>query len=129
MIEDTTAASLPGREAIVGLGPVGEAYTRGLWLHSTLAVRWQGHAEDTYDDQSQLIGLVGQSVWVRERKPSRRREKKVARKKLWCDPWMRVRVLSSKMPNLPAWRRGSGTSQKSYDVVLRLASGQCQAVS
>ncbi|MGC9259480.1 MAG: hypothetical protein ACP5I8_05285 [Phycisphaerae bacterium] len=98
MIEDTTAASFLGREAIVGLGPVGEACTRSLWLHGTLAVRWQGHAEDPYDDQSQLIiGLAGQSVWVPERKPSRRREKKAVRKNLWCDPWMRVRVLSSKM--------------------------------
>ena len=45
MIEDTTAASFPMREAAVGLGPVGEDYTRGFWLHSTLAVRWQGHPE------------------------------------------------------------------------------------
>ena len=81
LIEDTTVASFPGREDTVGLGPVGEAYTRGFWLHSTLAVRWQCHAEDPYDDQSQLIGLAGQSVWVRDPKQSRRREKKAARLK------------------------------------------------
>jgi hypothetical protein len=76
MIEDTTAASFPTREAAVGLGPVGEDYTRGFWLHSTLAVRWQCHPEDPYADQSQLIGLAGQSVWVRDIKKSRRKEKK-----------------------------------------------------
>ncbi len=79
MIEDTTAASFPTREAAVGLGPVGEDYTRGFWLHSTLAVRWQGHPEDPYEDQSQLIGLAGQSVWVRDITKSRRKEKKADR--------------------------------------------------
>ena len=79
MIEDTTAASFPMREAAVGLGPVGEDYTRGFWLHSTLAVRWQGHPEDPYEDQSQLIGLAGQSVWVRDITKSRRKEKKADR--------------------------------------------------
>jgi len=40
LIEDTTVAAFNSRTRAGGLGPIGESYTLGFWLHNTLAVRW-----------------------------------------------------------------------------------------
>ena len=44
MIEDSTTLAFAGRSASVGLGPIGDDYTQGLWMHSTLAVRARADA-------------------------------------------------------------------------------------
>lgn len=70
LIEDTTAVSYPGLKRAEGLGPIGDAYTRGLWAHQTLVVKADGSG-----GVRQLLGLLGQRVWARseERDPRRRR--------------------------------------------------------
>lgn len=60
LIEDTTTLAYHGRPAAAGLGPIGDAYTQGLWMHSTLAVRADWEREDFT-----LLGLLGQKVWTR----------------------------------------------------------------
>ena len=71
LIEDTTALEYHGLEQARGLGPIGESYTRGFWLHSTLAVRW-----DQGEDQCEVLGLAGQKAWAREWvRPKRRKSK------------------------------------------------------
>ncbi len=35
LIEDTTAIAYPGLKQASGLGPIGEDFTRGYWLHIT----------------------------------------------------------------------------------------------
>jgi hypothetical protein len=68
LIEDTTTLAYPGLEQARGLGPIGESYTRGFWLHSTLALRWEESS-----DTCQVLGLAGQQSWARptERPPGR----------------------------------------------------------
>ena len=66
LIEDTTTLEYHGLKQAQGLGPIGESYTRGFWLHSTLAVRWDEQA-----DAVQVLGLAGQQSWARA--PTRRR--------------------------------------------------------
>ena len=60
LVEDTTALEYQGLEQAQGLGPIGEAFTRGFWLHSTLALRW-----DEPLDQCEVLGLAGQKAWAR----------------------------------------------------------------
>ena len=60
LIEDSTTVAYPGRPATRGLGPIGEGFTRGLWVHSTLVVK-----RDWAQGQSELLGLLGQRVWAR----------------------------------------------------------------
>ncbi len=60
MIEDTTTTNFQGLKEATGLGPIGESYTQGLWVHSCLAV-----ALDEQANQAQVLGLLGQQVWAR----------------------------------------------------------------
>jgi hypothetical protein len=60
LIEDSSVLAYPGLKQTRGLGPIGEDYTRGLWMHSTLVVKM-----DWEKDQQELLGLLGQRVWAR----------------------------------------------------------------
>lgn len=60
LIEDTTAAAFNSRTQASGLGPIGESYTLGFWLHNTLAVRW-----DPQLDRCDVLGLAAQQAWSR----------------------------------------------------------------
>jgi hypothetical protein len=62
LIEDTTTLAYPDAAGTRGLGPIGEDYTRGLWVHSTLVVK-----ADWETNHRALLGLLGQRVWVRPR--------------------------------------------------------------
>lgn len=76
LIEDTTAISYPNLKQAKGLGPIGEDFTRGYWLHSTLAVRWKQSGVSERPDQCWPIGLVHQQAWARsEQRPDRRKSK------------------------------------------------------
>jgi hypothetical protein len=70
IIEDSMAAAYPGLAATEGLGPIGEGYTRGLWVHNTLVVKvdWQ-------TGQQALLGLLGQRVWARPPESTKKRKK------------------------------------------------------
>lgn len=71
LIEDTTALEYQGLEQAQGLGPIGEPFTRGFWLHSTLAVRWDEQA-----NACEVLGLAGQKAWAREASRPKRRKSK-----------------------------------------------------
>jgi hypothetical protein len=60
LIEDSTTAGFPGLTQAKGLGPIGKSSTRGLWLHSNLALRW-----DELSDSCDILGLLGQQAWAR----------------------------------------------------------------
>jgi hypothetical protein len=72
LIEDTTSAEFHGLKNAKGLGPIGESYTRGFFLHSTLAVRWEESS-----DHCRILGLSAQRAWARplERPAGRRNGK------------------------------------------------------
>jgi hypothetical protein len=71
LIEDTTTLEYHGLKRAGGLGPIGESYTRGFWLHTALAVRW-----DEAADRCRVLGLAGQRAWARPPKRPRRRKGK-----------------------------------------------------
>ena len=53
--QDTTAANFTSHDDTEGLGPIGPAYTRGLFIHSCLAGRTDGTP----------LGLLYQKYWAR----------------------------------------------------------------
>jgi hypothetical protein len=81
LIEDTTAIAYPGLQQARGLGPIGEDYTRGFWLHNTLAVRWeppppeaQARSGGGGRDRCWPLGLAHQQAWARPaQRPARRK--------------------------------------------------------
>jgi hypothetical protein len=74
LIEDTTTAAFHSRTRANGLGPIGESFTLGFFLHNTLAVRW-----DEDSNHCQVLGLHGQKIWARP--PTVRHRKRQGRKK------------------------------------------------
>ena len=70
LIEDSTTAGFPGLTQASGLGPIGKSSTRGFWIHSTLALRWDESA-----DSCDILGLAAQQVWARPpQRPAGRRK-------------------------------------------------------
>jgi Transposase Tn5 dimerisation domain/Transposase DDE domain len=69
LIEDSTTAGFPGLTQAAGLGPIGKSSTRGLWLHSNLAMRW-----NELSDSCDILGLLDQQAWARPPRPSGRRK-------------------------------------------------------
>jgi len=80
LIEDTTELDYSSHRRCRGLGQIGNQYGRGLWLHSTLAVR-----VDAWDlnhcPEVTVVGAAGQKCWAR-RGPSRRQQKERWRQRL-----------------------------------------------
>lgn len=64
LIEDTTALEYHSRWACAGLGPIGEEFTQGFWLHSTLAARCDGWDEGGAA-KLRVLGLFDQQAWAR----------------------------------------------------------------
>lgn len=70
LIEDSSTVDFHGLEAATGLGPIGESYTRGLWMHSALVVR-----TDQAGQQEEVLGFLGQQLWARPlERPVKRRK-------------------------------------------------------
>jgi hypothetical protein len=76
LIEDTTGLSYPNRPATSGLGPLGQGLPRGLWMHSTLALRVGPDLSG-----AEVLGLLGQRVWARPAERPRGRPKSHGRGK------------------------------------------------
>jgi hypothetical protein len=72
--QDTTSLDFTSLGATAGLGPLESRYTRGLFLHSALALTPQGTP----------LGLLGQQYWARQEaeqgKRAQRRQKEIAQK-------------------------------------------------
>ena len=80
LIDDTTDLDYSSHPRCRGLGQIGNQYGRGLWLHSTLAVR-----VDAWDlnhcAEVTVVGVAGQKCWARTG-PSRRKQKERWRQRL-----------------------------------------------
>jgi len=63
-IEDTSDLDYSSHTACQGLGQIGNEYGRGLWLHSTLAVRVSAW-DLNQCPQTQVVGLAAQKCWAR----------------------------------------------------------------
>jgi len=78
LVEDTTDLNFSGHEGVEGLGPIGDGRGRGMYVHSTLALkvhRWDA------DQQPQVtaLGLLGQQCWVRKEPTGADTETKASR--------------------------------------------------
>ncbi len=62
-MEDTTQLDFTSHEAARDLGRIGDDGGRGLWLHSTLALRIEGWT--AHEPAVTLLGLAAQRCWVR----------------------------------------------------------------
>jgi hypothetical protein len=77
-VEDTTELDFSSHPAAEDLGPIGDGRGRGLFAHSTLAMRmdrWNAEQEP----QVTVTGLAAQHCWVRPRQPRAGRETKAER--------------------------------------------------
>ncbi len=66
-IEDTTELDYSRHPRTEQLGFIGNGRGRGIWLHSTLAVRVEGWKSEE-QPEGVAVGLLGQSSWIRTQK-------------------------------------------------------------
>lgn len=79
LVEDTTDLDFTSHYMMEELGPIGDGRGRGMYLHTTLALRIEGWKQQ--EPQVSLLGLAGQRVWTREPKTADRLEPKAERLK------------------------------------------------
>lgn len=77
-VEDTTELDYSSHPAAEGLGLIGNGGGRGLWVHSTLAMRIDRWNEQQ-EPQVTVSGLAAQTCWVR-REPARAAHEKKKRR-------------------------------------------------
>jgi hypothetical protein len=91
LLEDTTELSWSGKQAIAGLGPIGNsaAGLQGFFLHTVLGVRWQdAPPANSTRRPVEVLGLGDQQYYVRTpcRKPresSQERLKRARESQVW----------------------------------------------
>jgi len=98
LLEDTTELSWSGKQAIAGLGPIGNsaAGLQGFFLHTVLGVRWQD-APPTNSTRRpvEVLGLGDQQYYVRTpcrrpRESSQERLKRDRESQVWPQASQRV---------------------------------------
>ncbi len=67
-IEDTTTLDFSHHPALTDIGRIGDDHGRGFFVHSTLALRVEW--VDKTSPKLTLLGLAGQSCWVRSDEPT-----------------------------------------------------------
>lgn len=90
LIEDTTELDYSSHRRTQQLGYIGNGRGRGIWLHSTLAVRVEGWKSDE-EPEGIAVGLLGQASWIRTQKGLREqnwRERMLRRRE--SDRWAKV---------------------------------------
>jgi len=77
-VEDTTAMDYSSHPAAKDLGPIGNGRQRGLYVHSTLAMRIDAWTA-TQEPQVTIAGVAAQHCWVRTKRKATARETRSAR--------------------------------------------------
>jgi len=77
-LEDTTELDFSSRAAVKDLGAIGDGNGQGLFVHSTLALQIESWGPD-HQPEGTLLGLAGQSCWVRIQYRAATDEKKAHR--------------------------------------------------
>ncbi len=77
-VEDTTALDFSSHPAAEDLGLIGDGGGRGLFIHSTLALRIHSWSVD-HEPQVTISGLAAQHCWVRTQYKASAKEKKAKR--------------------------------------------------
>jgi transposase-like protein len=98
LLEDTTELSWSGKQAIAGLGPIGNsaAGLQGFFLHTVLSVRWTETSQANSKRQPvEVIGLGDQQYYVRTpcrqpRESSQERLRRARESQVWTQASQRV---------------------------------------
>ena len=77
LIEDTTVLDFTAHQKARGFGWVGDEWSLGMFLHSTLAVRVEAWNLEQCPEVS-VVGLLGQHSWIREHEPRKGKESRRA---------------------------------------------------
>ena len=86
IIEDTTDLDYTKHDTIQGLGPIGDGKGKGLWLHSSLAMRVENWTLEQRPEGT-LVGLLHQQCLRPQRKPKgETRGERLSRKRK-SDKW------------------------------------------
>ena len=103
LIEDTTELDYSSHRRTEQLGFIGNGRGRGLWLHSTLAVRLEGWKTDE-EPEGVAVGLLGQTSWIRTQKGLRHQNwrQRMARPRE-SDRWARVLTQVGRRPPGCRW--------------------------
>lgn len=73
LIEDTTSLDFTTHRKARGFGWVGDEWSLGLFLHTTLALRVEAW-DLKQSPEVRVVGLVGQQCWVRDHAPRKGKE-------------------------------------------------------
>jgi hypothetical protein len=127
LLEDPTELSWSGKQAIAGLGPIGNsaAGLQGFFLHTVLSVRWPDTPQDNSKRQPvEVIGLGDQQYDVRTpcrqpRESSQERLKRARESQVWPQASQRV-------GRAPAGVRWVRVADREADIYEYLVS--CQAL-
>ena len=65
LVEDTTDVDYSSHEHCEGLGQIGNQYGRGLWLHTTLALKVEAWDLEQCPEVT-VLGVAGQKCWARK---------------------------------------------------------------
>src|SRR3954463_10086332 len=91
LLEDTTELSWSGKQAIAGLGPIGNsaAGLQGFFLHTVLSVRWPDAPQDNSKRRPvEVLGIGDQQYYVRTpcrrpRESSQERLRRARESQVW----------------------------------------------
>jgi Transposase DNA-binding len=127
LVEDTTELSWSGKQAIAGLGPIGNSAVglQGFFLHTVLSVRWPDTSQDTSKRQPvEVIGLGDQQYYVRTpcrqpRESSQERLKRARASQVWPQSSHRV----GRAPDGVRWVRVADREADIYEYLV-----SCQAL-
>jgi Transposase DNA-binding/Transposase DDE domain len=123
LIEDTTVLDFTNRQKARGFGWVGDEWSLGLFLHTTLAVRVEAWDLEQSPEVN-VVGLFAQHSWVREHAP---RKGKESRRALLQRPresqrWARALEEVSPPPAEATWIYVADRESDIYEVFARCAS-------
>jgi Transposase DNA-binding/Transposase Tn5 dimerisation domain len=127
LLEDTTELSWSGKQAIAGLGPIGNSAVglQGFFVHTVLGVRWPDAPQDHSKRRPvEVVGLGDQQYYVRTpcrrpRESSQERLKRDRESQVWPQASQRV-------GRAPAGVRWIRVADREADIYEYLVS--CQAL-
>jgi len=125
LVEDTTELDFSSHLAALDLGRIGDDHGRGLFLHSTLALRVE-RWNDSLEPEVTVLGLMGQHWWARtaptigkgkERKQDRLRRKRESQR------WAAVVGEVGRPPAGARWTFIADRESDIYEVFERCQDG------
>jgi hypothetical protein len=122
LLEDTTELSWSGKQAIAGLGPIGNsaAGLQGFFVHTVLSVRWPETSQEHRERQPvEVLGLGDQHYDVRTpcrqpRESSQERLKRARESQVWPQASQRV----GRAPEGVRWVRVADREADIYEYLV-----------